>query len=151
MYQVKSRLQGLGYTEVIFKSDTESSLLALKEAVAPEWLRQVNMEQGVMRDAESPVGEHASDGAVESAVRRVQGHVGAIRVAHQSMYRSPIDRNCCIVPWMVSRVAATITRFQTGEDGATARQRLKGKSFGTDLVEFGECAWYLKLASTGSF
>ena len=75
----------------------------------------------------------------------------ALRDALESRYRVHIDRHSNIVPWVISHAAATTTMYQVSDDGLTARGRLKGKSFSTEPVEFGECVWYLKLSSTGKF
>ena len=36
-----------------------------------------------------------------------------------------------------------------GQDGKTARQRLRGRVFKTPSVEYGICVWYLKAKSAG--
>ena len=36
-----------------------------------------------------------------------------------------------------------------GQDGKTARQRLRGRTFKSPVVEFGACVWYLRLKSAG--
>ncbi len=55
----------------------------------------------------------------------------------------------CSIPWLVRHAAATISRFTVGKDGRTVYQRLKGNSFNKEVVEFGECVWYLKPKSVG--
>ena len=103
------KLRAVGYSEVIFKSDQEPAILALKAAVAKEWQGNITMDPSAVRNEESPVGEHESNGAVENAVRRIQGQVRTLRNALESRYRVHIDRNSNVVPWMISHAAATIT------------------------------------------
>ena len=53
---------------MILKSDQEPALIALKESLKRERDEDIVME-------ESPVGESASNGIIENAVRNVQGHI----------------------------------------------------------------------------
>ncbi len=64
----------LGYRRVLIEPDQEPSIMALKAVVERELLLEVSFE-------ESQVGEHQSNGAIENAVRRVQGQVRTIRDA----------------------------------------------------------------------
>ena len=53
--RVKEKLRAFGYSEVIFNSDQEPAILALKDAVAKEWQGKANMDPIIIRNAESPV------------------------------------------------------------------------------------------------
>ena len=48
-------MRAFGYSEVIFKSDQELAILALKDDVAKEWQGKANMDRRIIRNAESPV------------------------------------------------------------------------------------------------
>jgi len=54
-----------------------------------------------------------------------------------------------MIPWLVRHSAATVDRFQIGSDGKTSYERRKGKKFNKELVEPGECVWYLMAKSKG--
>ncbi len=58
----------LGYRRVIIKPGQEPSVVALKAAVKMELELEVSFE-------EAPVGEHQSNGAVQHAIKRSQGHI----------------------------------------------------------------------------
>ena len=74
-------LKFLGERKVILKSDQENSSMALKDAVIAHSEYSVSTE-------ESPVGEHASNGAVEQAVQRVQGQARVLKEAPEARCRT---------------------------------------------------------------
>ena len=61
-------IDGLGYDEMILKSDQEPSIMAIKRDVKGRL-------RGTIKTEESPVGEHQSNGEVENGVQRVQGAI----------------------------------------------------------------------------
>ena len=48
--------------------------------------------------------------------------------------------------WLVQHAADCLSKYQVGEDGKTAHERLKGKPFSRPVVEFGEKVHYRKSA-----
>ena len=132
----------LGYTKIIFKSDGEPAIKALKEAIKNELAIEVIME-------ESPVGDHAANGDVESAVRQVQGQIRTMKDALESRCGQRLPRDSHALPWLVAHAAATIARFRKDAHGITAYRRWKGKEFRRPVAEFGENIWYLKSDSVG--
>ena len=50
---------------------------------------------------------------------------------------------------MVRHAAASINRYQVGEDGKTAHERLRGRRFRRDVTEFGESVLYIRAESIG--
>ena len=74
-YEVKNTaadLASLGHPELIFKSDNEPSIVALKEAVKLERGERIVMEN-------SPVKESKSNRAIENAIQQVQGQFRAVK------------------------------------------------------------------------
>ena len=98
---------------------------------------------------ESPVGESQSNGDVESAIKQVQGQYRTMRLSMQSSYKQVIPDDHVASVWLVPHSAQTLNRYLVGQDGKTARQRLRGRVFKTPLVEYGECVWYLRAKSAG--
>ena len=45
---------------------------------------------------------------------------------------------------LVRHAGGTLFRNLKGKDGFTSYRRIKGKEFHKEIVEFGECIWYLK-------
>ena len=140
--QLAKQITLLGHKRILFKSDGEPAIKALKEAVKNELSVDVAPE-------ESPVGDHAGNGDAESAVRQVQGQIRTMKDALESRYGERIARDSHILPWLVMHAAATITRYRKDADGITAYRRWKGKEFKRAVAEFGENVWYLKSDSAG--
>ena len=49
-----------------------------------------------------------------------------------------------VMAWLVQHAADCLSKYQIGEDGKTAYERLKGKKFSCAVVEFGEKVHYRK-------
>ena len=127
-------IRQLGYNRIVLKSDGESSIVALKEAVAKE-LKDDHIE--VIME-ESPTGSSGSNGEVERAIREIQGQIRTMKIALESRTGKIIDPTSNILPWMVTQAAALLSRIQTGADGRTAYERWKGRKYTRQLIEFGE-------------
>ncbi len=98
---------------------------------------------------ESPVGEHQSNGAIENAVKRIQGQIRTMRGALESRIGERISGEDNVFTWMVRHASAPINRYQMGEDGKTAHERLRGRKFRRDVTEFGESVMYIRAESVG--
>ena len=106
----------LGYRRVIIKSDQEASIVALKGAVKREIELEVSFE-------ESPVGEHQSNGAIENAIKRIQGQIRTVRDALESRIGERIRGDDNVFTWLVRNAAASMNRYQIGSDGRTSHER----------------------------
>ena len=140
--QLAKQITLLGYKKIVFKSDGEPAIKALKEAVRCEISADVIPE-------ESPVGDHSANGDIENAIKQVQGQIRTMKDALESRYGERIPRDSHTLPWLVMHAATTITRYRKDADGITAYRRWKGKEFKRDVAEFGENVWYLKSDSAG--
>ena len=140
--RVSKNLQLIGHDKIILKTDNERSILALKEAVIREKPVTIIPE-------ESPVKESQSNGEVENAVKQVQAKVRTLRLAIESRYNISLKRDDCSIPWMIKHAADMIRRMLVGKDGRTAYERIKGKKFKGELIEFGEVIWYMKPGTKG--
>ena len=98
---------------------------------------------------ESPVNESQANGAIENAIKQVQGQIRTMKDCLESRIATKITGEEAIFPWFVSHAAATINRYHVGQDGKTAYQRWKGKEFRREVAEFGETVLYLKLGTKG--
>ena len=86
----------------------------------------------------SPVGSSTSNGVVERAIQSVQGQVRVLKLALERRWGVLIPARHCVIPWLVEYAAYLLNRFEVGQDGKTAYERLKGKQARTLGVEFGE-------------
>jgi hypothetical protein len=93
----------LGYDEMILKSDQEPSIVALRRGIK-EGLRGNIMEE------ESAVGEHQSNGEVENAIQRTQGHFRTVRLALEARYKRRIRGDHHVLPWMLRYVVGMINK-----------------------------------------
>merc|ERR1712185_638927 len=103
-----------GYGRMILKSDQEPSIKELLRAVKRE-----RAEDTEILSEESPVGEHASNGAVEKAIQDVQAQIRTMRLAIQGRYKCRLRNDHPIMPWLVTHAAKLITLCRVGADGRT--------------------------------
>jgi len=134
----------LGYRRIKLKSDQERSEVTLRQMVVRLLKDQVDIVP-----EESPVGEHASNGEVENAIKQVQGMTRTLKDLIEAYGPMEIDPTHNISPWMVEYAAQLLSRYKVGEDGKTPYERIKGKKFKTPLVTFGERVRFLKSESVG--
>ena len=135
--KLSQALGELGHKKMILKSDQEPAILELKELV------KIEREDDIVLE-ESPVKESQSNGEVERAIQEVQGQVRTTKAALESRYENRITEDHPCLPWLVAHSADTLRRFQVHKDGKTAYQRVRGKVFRREVMEFGECVWYYK-------
>ena len=126
-----------GHKRVILKSDGESSIKALKDAVK-------NSSEFNMGVEVSPVGDSKANGEVERAIKTVQGQVRTLKSALDEHYKTNFNENHVLLPWLISYAASLISKFTIGADGKTAHERARGRKFNRALPEFGECILYAK-------
>ena len=134
-------IRWLGYREISLKADNEraiakllqETLKAAKENV-PE-LEKITEEKPVAYD-------HQSNGAVEVAVRQVQGLLRTHKASLEAALKCKIPSRHPVLHWLVEHVAFLLTIRVRGTDGRTAYQRARGKAFDNRLVCFGEICWY---------
>ena len=55
-----------------------------------------------------------------------------------------------IFTWLVRHAAASMNRYQVGDDGRTAHERLRGRKFKRDVAEIGESVMYIRAESVGN-
>ena len=124
-------LDTLGYHRVVFRCDNEPSILSLLRAVKLAWT-------GVVVQETSAEGDPQSNGAAESSVNVVKGHVRSIKLAVESAsgVEVPADHN--LLTWLVSYATSMHRRFSVGRDGKTAYERNVGRRAIPSLAQFGE-------------
>ena len=125
----------LGHKQLVLKSDGEHAIVALKKAVTYQSVLDILLE-------ESPVGEHQSNGFVDSAVKQVQCQVRTMIDALETRVSSRLGGGHPCMPWIVSHASATINRRRKDDSGVTAWRRWKGRDLNKHVAEFGEQVWY---------
>ncbi len=135
-------LDWLGHKRVTIRSDQENSI----EDLIQEVKKRTSVE---ITQKESPVGESQSNGFIERAIQEVQKQTRIIKSAFESKLGVKLRRDHPISAWLVIHAANVINRFRVGNDGRTAYQRVTGKKFEKEVVEFGEVVWAIRPKSRG--
>ena len=107
-----------GHKRVILKSDGESPIKALKEAVK----NSVDFSLGV---EVSPVGDSRANGEIERAIKTVQGQIRTLKSALDEHYKTEFNEDHVLLPWLVAYAASLTSKFTIGDDGKTARERVR--------------------------
>ena len=89
-----------------------------------------------------PAYDPQANGAIESAVGDVKGRVRTIMLGLEARLRHRIPPDHPIVAWLVAHTTFTMRVRIKGPDGNTAYQRVRGRSYNTRMLEFGECCRY---------
>ena len=111
-------INGLGYPEVIVKSDQEPSIEAVQEAI------KMSRKQDTMLDT-SPVGESRSNGLTEKTVQEVTGIIRTYLDQAEDKLNvgkpeeSQVQISGPLLAWLIEHAAAGITRAKIGIDGKT--------------------------------
>ena len=133
-------LDVLGYENLILKSDQEFALGKV--------LRSAKVHRGANTQTmleNSPVGDSRSNGFIESAVGRVEGQVRTLKLALEKHLGHRLAADACVLTWLVQHAGNTLTMFEIGDDGKNPYQRLRGKKFRAELIEFGEQVQFMPL------
>ncbi len=132
-------IRWLGYTKVILKAGNERAIVRLLheslKRIKTEAMEQVGQEH-------PPSYDSRSNGAIENAVRQVQGHLRTLKLSLEKRVEGVIPVTHETMSWMVEHVAWLLTVRLRGLDGRTAYHRVRGRNFGKRLLEFGERCLY---------
>ena len=74
-----------------------------------------------------------------------------MKSAMESRYNCKISQDHCILPWIVRHAAATMNRYNVGDDGKTPYQKCKGRKFDANMHEMGENVMYLVPKKSGTY
>ena len=130
-------LKKLGYGTVLLKCDGEPALKAVQEEVA-------RVREGQTLLENSPAGDSQANGAAERAVQSVGEQVRAIRAGLEQRLGAQIPGAHPLTCWIVEHASDLLNKFLKGDDGKTPCQRLRGKIFKGNMVEFGERVHYME-------
>ena len=130
-----SLLRRLGYRRAILQSDGEPSIVARKTAT----LLASSFVELVLR--ESPVGEHATKGVAESAMREVNRQTRTVKFAIEA-HVGKIVESQFILKWIPTMAADAISSSRIGRVGLTAEMRRCGRAWKKLVAEFEESVFY---------
>lgn len=138
----------LGYKRLVLKSDQESSLKALREAVANGYPAEVTCEDAPKGDAHGQ-----SNGEAERAVQTIQGMVRTLVSHIEEKTGQPLGNTSPVIAWAVEHAATLHLLFSKDtelKDGLTPFQRIKGRAWHIPLPCFGEIVEFRKRTETKS-
>ena len=127
-----------GYHRVVFRSDNEPSILSLLRVVKLAWTGDVVQET-------SAEGAPQSNGAAESSLNVVKGHVRSIKLAVESASGVEVPADLDLLTWLVPYAASMHRRFAVGRDGKAAYEQIVGWRAVSPLTQFGERVWWMPL------
>jgi hypothetical protein len=125
------------------KTDGEQAMKSLQEEVQARRGERTILEN-------SPTGESQSNGLAERAVQAVSEHARVLRSALQNRLGAVVSCHHPLMAWLVEHAASCTSRFHVGSDGKTAYERVKGKKFNQEIVEFGERIMYRRGKKVGN-
>ena len=150
---------GIGHNKMVLKANQELAITDLQKTneekrtkAFNEILVHIKSIRGMEDEIEIgtfpmvienfPVGESQSNGAVENAIRRVQGQIRIVKIATEEAKGKKIPADPAVWQWLVEHCADTFNRYRVGTDGATPYKRIKGRESGVPIAAFGEKVHY---------
>ena len=116
----------LGYSQITPKSDNEPAIVqVLKETLKP---LKVNTVGQAMEEHPAPYDSKAN-GAVENAVKQVQGLARTFKIALERAISKGIPLEHPVVAWLVEHAAFVFAARRLKDNGMTAYQHLRGRQF----------------------
>ena len=131
----------LGHTKVIVKADGEPSLQALIKRVLEVARVECPEIQNLSKEA-PPTYDSQANGGIETGVRLIRGLFRTLKLCTEARINKFIPVDHPVAAWMLEHICLLLNTMVKGTDGLTAWQRVKGRSFGQQLVGFGECVLY---------
>ena len=137
---VVSDVVWLDHIRLIFKSDNESAILALRRRVARLLKLAEHMEN--VQEESPPVYDSQSNGGIEIGVRIIRGMFRTLKLCLEARLNKYLPVNHPITAWLLEHTSMLINARARGSDGRTPWQRIKGRRFRQLLLCFGERIFY---------
>ena len=134
--RVIKNLEGWGcQNKLIIKTDQEPSVRAVVGEVKKLRTSETLVELSKKYDSQS-------NGVAERSVQSVEGQVRTLKMALERHLESKLSVSHPATTWMVEHAADLLNKFAVGEDGRTAYERVKGKKYRGEMIEFGRKVMY---------
>ena len=135
--QLQRDLRKLGlHDKVILKSDQENAVIDVLNSLCKARGKDSEGKNITLVEA-SPKGESQSNGVAERAVQEIEEGVRTHKLDIESKVGELIPITHAIIPWMIENVADLLNKQCVGKDGKTPYERLKGKGYRGEFLEFG--------------
>ena len=117
-------------------SDTEPAIKSVAENLVKNYPKKA-VSQPV------PKGDPQANGAAERAALELSNQVRTLTVAFETRYPTiKVTETSIVFPWMVRHAAWLCARSGVKQDGRTAYERLRNRSYKGEIAEFGEVVLY---------
>ena len=124
-------IEDMGYTgSIILKSDQEPAIMDLVKEVKKKRKGATIIEAGKTKDSQS-------NGMIERGIQSVEGIVRTMKLSLEKKINKKIPCVHPVMSWLIEHGAETLNRYQVGRDGRTPYERLKGKAYKGEMIEFG--------------
>ena len=140
-------LRECGVKDFVYKSDQESSIIALMNEVLRRSQTMGDQFYGLIHTAvpeNSAVGESASNARAERAVQTFEDMLRTYKSALEARMNEYLPCDHAVMYWMTEHTAHTYNKHFVQEDGRTPYEHSHGKPPNLKLLEFGEkVMWYV--------
>ena len=125
-------------------SDTERSIRSVADLLVKRYPKKATAQP-------TPKGDSQASDAAERAVLELGNQVRTLKIAFEARYPEvnlKVTEDFLIFPWMLHHAGWLVTRYGVKQDGRTAYERLRGRTYKSEVAEFGEVVLY-KISNQG--
>ena len=134
-------LRGLGWKRLFLRPDNARALQGFLRAAA------AGLEGVEVIEQASPEGDHAANGLAEVGVREIKAQTRVLKSHLEEGLQRQLDWSEPLATRLVRHSANCLSKYRIQADGKTPDQRLTGKRWRRQAVEFGEKAAFLLVAA----
>ena len=121
---------------VCLKSDQELALVDLVKAIKDKRKGETMIEHSKVYDSQS-------NGLVERAIQTVEGLTRTLKMSLERKINKCIPSRHPIMTWLIEHVADLLSKYGVGKDGRTAYERIRGKRYHGEMIEFGRRIFHM--------
>ena len=129
---------------MIFKTDQEPAIVALRERI----IESLGTKVEVISE-ESPVDDHQGNGEIENAIKELEKQIRVLKDSVERKMQLVIKDDHPVMAWIPQHAGFLLSRFQVAADGKTAHERLKGKAYRREMVDFAERVVFMPVVLGG--
>ena len=119
-----------GKEKIYLKSDGENSIGDLVSEI-------IEVRQGITLREGSKKYDSQSNGTAEKQVQNHEKQCRVLKLAFEDRVKCRIPVEHDLITWLVSHAADLLNKYSVGIDGKTSWERIKGRCYSGDIVEFG--------------
>ncbi len=120
--------------DLTLRCDQEPALVDLCNQVARQRQDDWNVRTFIEN---SPVADSQGNGFIEAGVKTIEGMVRTLKFAVEEKIQKKIEADMLVFMWLVEHAADLVCKYQIGVDGKTPFERLRGKPYRGEALEFG--------------